>query len=1180
MPIGIGRTAELFHINPSGTGDREYNGNMTRGYWFTSQANFTLTGAEVWAPTGFTKTWFTLLKLNAAPGNWPTTNTNYTTLYTSEETGSNTHTFTNSISVTAGDVLGILGLYEKSNGTKGIGYYGGTTTHFSIGGVSTEVKRFGHQGLLNATSFTGNVWQEPNYWYNRGKVVLQESTGITGTQAISALTSNTCSGGTITFGSSGTYSTSIDVGTGCTIDSTSKSGILTGIYSGSGNVTYTESQTAGKTTLNSINTYTGSSTVKNKAHLKIEGSIATSSGLTVESGGTISGSSFEVTNKTPTTTFTGGTFEAAASNTYAKSFISGSGGAIIDNKSYNPTMSGVFSGSGGLTFANSSSGGSSTLSGTNTYTGATTVGNGAHLKVTGSIANSSGLTVQSGGTLSGSALKTTSKLPTTTFTGGTLEIDSSDTYQKSFVSGSGGTNLDSNSYTTTLSGDISGSGGLTVANSGSGGSATLSGTNTYTGATTVGNGAHLKVTGSIANSSGLTVQSGGTLSGSALTTTSKLPTTTFTGGTLEIESSDTYQKSFVSGSGGTNLDSNSYTTTLSGDISGTGGLSISNSGSGGLINLSGANTYTGATTIGNGTHLKVNGSIASSSSLSVTSGSVISGTGYYPSTLLTTGATISPGNSIGTQNFNSLNLNGGSLDIEIQGPQNDKISVSGNVTNFTGTANIIPYGGGTLWPNFNYSIISAPNSSAFATSNSLTLNSSGVTSVILNRGATLTQENDGDPNTFDIKFSPNNGSGVTASALEDLGQPSSAAAVFDIAFNSLATQAENNANNTGSIIGNTGFTTGQIAAAGISEDFFTTLNNLLALSNDNDLVNSMNSMSPESYSAFQSVGLDTIKDRRDLLISNAGSCLAKGIVLNDNERNPLCFFTNSSNTVQEIDGEKGRSSYQSNRFSTHYGLEFLKSENLTLGAAFGHGTSNLNQMSINSSSVSSKIKGGAIYSVYKPSIGLQPSSPGKTKVIGLIGYNHFDIDGTRAAPPSGLIANPTNFSADYEANGVTAALQIEHIFTKVSNDGYLKPLIGIAYSQYDQQGFTESSSNPMNLKINSSNEERLLATFAIEVGSAKKPNDKRIASKVRLGLETEILNNANKTVSLDSSFEEASGLGSFTTKGQASGRDTAFVDGEVQIKISKNSILYTNASYTSFASGEDYSYGGGIRIAF
>ena len=71
-----------------------------------------------------------------------------------------------------------------------------------------------------------------------------------------------------------------------------------------------------------------------------------------------------------------------------------------------------------------------TLSGTNTYTGATVIGSGAHLKVAGSIAQSSGLTVQSGGKISGSSFKTTTALPTTTLTGGTVLTDTSETYQK------------------------------------------------------------------------------------------------------------------------------------------------------------------------------------------------------------------------------------------------------------------------------------------------------------------------------------------------------------------------------------------------------------------------------------------------------------------------------------------------------------------------------------------------------------------------------------------------------------------------------------------------------------------------------------------------------------------------------------------------------------------------------
>ena len=182
------------------------------------------------------------------------------------------------------------------------------------------------------------------------------------------------------------------------------------------------------------------------------------------------------------------------------------------------------------------------------------------------------------------------------------------------------------------------------------------------------------------------MESGGKISGSSFEVTNKTPTTTFTGGTFEAEGSNTYAKSFVSGSGGAIIDNKAYSPTLSGVFSGSGGLTFSNSGSGGSTTLSGTNTYTGATAVEDDVHLKVNGSIASSSSLSVAADGIISGIGYYPTTNLTTGAKISPGNSIGTQNFTNLNLNGGSLDIEIQGPQNDKISVTGNVTNFTGTA--------------------------------------------------------------------------------------------------------------------------------------------------------------------------------------------------------------------------------------------------------------------------------------------------------------------------------------------------------------------------------------------------------------------------------------------------------------------------------------------------------------
>ena len=116
------------------------------------------------------------------------------------------------------------------------------------------------------------------------------------------------------------------------------------------------------------------------------------------------------------------------------------------------------------------------------------------------------------------------------------------------------------------------------------------------------------------------------------------------------------------------------------------------------IILTNANTYTGSTSVRNNVNLAVNGSITSSSGLTVESGGTVSGNGFLPATKLTSNATIAPGNSIGTLTAASLSLGGGTINAEIQGPQNDRINVTGNVTNFTGTVNLIPFGGGSPFP--------------------------------------------------------------------------------------------------------------------------------------------------------------------------------------------------------------------------------------------------------------------------------------------------------------------------------------------------------------------------------------------------------------------------------------------------------------------------------------------------
>lgn len=161
---------------------------------------------------------------------------------------------------------------------------------------------------------------------------------------------------------------------------------------------------------------------------------------------------------------------------------------------------------------------------------------------------------------------------------------------------------------------------------------------------------------------------------------------TFTGGTLQVDTwGQTYGQNFaIDGSPTNRLDQRGGSATLSGVLSdavpGTPGqLVIANSGVGGSIVLSGANTYTGPTTVEAGATLVVNGSIVSP----LTVAGVLGGTGAVAGTTIANGGVLAPGNSIGTLtvNGNLAFAPGSAYAIEVAPAAADR-------TNITGTASL------------------------------------------------------------------------------------------------------------------------------------------------------------------------------------------------------------------------------------------------------------------------------------------------------------------------------------------------------------------------------------------------------------------------------------------------------------------------------------------------------------
>ncbi|WP_447930163.1 autotransporter-associated beta strand repeat-containing protein [Sphingopyxis fribergensis] len=186
---------------------------------------------------------------------------------------------------------------------------------------------------------------------------------------------------------------------------------------------------------------------------------------------------------------------------------------------------------------------------------------------------------------------------------------------------------------------------------------------------------------------------------------------TFAGGTLRTTASFASARNSSLTGAGTILTDAGTSFALRGVMSGAGSLTKSGAGT---LTLSGNNSYSGATSVNAGT-LRINGDQSAATGLvTVASGATLGGNGTIGGNVnVLNGGILAPGNSPGTLNINGdLSLAGGSvLNFEFGeagvagGPLNDLVNVGGNLT-LDGTINVnVSTGGnfgGGLYRVFNY----------------------------------------------------------------------------------------------------------------------------------------------------------------------------------------------------------------------------------------------------------------------------------------------------------------------------------------------------------------------------------------------------------------------------------------------------------------------------------------------
>jgi len=806
-------------------------------------------------------------------------------------------------------------------------------------------------------------------------------------------------------------------------------------------------------------------------------------------GGTGIGDASAVTATSGATLDLGGNDETIGSLAGAGNVTLGSGTLTTGGNNTSTTLSGVISGAGGLIKTGA---GTMTLSGNNTYFGATNISQG-----TLSVGADNNLGAASG------ALS---------FGGGTLKTTAGFTSTRNITLNAGGGTIDTNGNSPTLSGVISGTGGLTKTGAGT---MTLSGNNTYSGATNISQG---------------TLSVGGTGIGDASAVTATSGATLDLGGNDETIGSLAGAGNVTLGSGTLTTGGNNTSTTFSGVISSAGSLTKTGTGK---LNLSGDNTYTGDTTISDGV-LDISGSITSD--VTVNAGGTLCGIGDITGSVTNSG-TMAPGASIGTITISgSYTQKSGSVyEVEVDAAGNSDLI---NVIGFPGTAEIEP--------NATVDVQAEQGSYAFSTDYTILTAEGGVTGTfdtVTSNLAFLDPSLTHNPNDVILTLTRNNVN------FASVGQTTN-----EVAVGSTLDQIESTA----------------------TGDLVTILNAVTGLS-ASQARSSYNQMGGASHSAYIATSFNRASQYRNIIsrrmknlrfglptapgsgtglssVNRVQLAMAGGETMNDAEPLLLALADGMETQDKSNFGIWGRgygvagdrhggdisSRYDYTILGFVLGMDSKISDNLLIGLGGGYSQTDIDFESLTDSGDVDSYQ-GTLYSSY---------AKGLWYIDGLLSYAFNNYDTSRGIDFGGI-----NRTAKGDYNGNELSGYLEGGYTYFARNTNIQPLASLHVAHLYQESYTESGADSLNLAVDDQETTSIRSALGLRLSKEhKRKSDTTLTYEARALWAHEFSDDDHMV----SARFTGSTAGSFHVKGDRPDRDSAILGLGLNARMKNNLSLYAH----------------------